>query len=221
MTKITNLRCEYGENPLGIDVLQPRLSWQLATDRQGARQTAYQVLAATSTDKLTSESADLWNSGKVASDQSVQVAYAGEDLTSRQRVYWKVTVWDETGASSDSDVAWFEMGLLDSGDWQAEWISASLMGSPHAAVPVPYFRKPFNTADEVVSARLYVTALGLFECHLNGQLVGDDVFAPGWTDYTQRVQYNVYDVTEHLQSGDNVLGAIVGDGLGCRSCGYG
>lgn len=221
MTAISNLRCEYRENPLGIDVLQPRLSWQLVTDRQGARQTAYHILAATSPDKLTSDAADVWNSGKVESDQSVQVTYAGEALTSRQRVFWKVTVWDETGASSESDLAWFEMGLLNPGDWQAEWISANLVGSPHAAVPVPYFRKEFVTQGAIKSARLYVTSLGVFECSINGQLVGDDVLSPGWTDFCKRIRYSVYDVTNHLQSGENALGAMVGDGWAVGHVGMG
>ncbi|MCA9895472.1 MAG: family 78 glycoside hydrolase catalytic domain, partial [Anaerolineae bacterium] len=221
MTAISNLRCEYRENPLGIDVLQPRLSWQLATDRQGARQTAYHILAATSPDKLTSDAADVWNSGKVESDQSVQVTYAGEALSSRQRVFWKVTVWDETGASSESDLAWFEMGLLNPGDWQAEWISANLVGSPHAAVPVPYFRKEFATQGAIKSARLYVTSLGVFECSINGQLVGDDVLSPGWTDFCKRIRYSVYDVTNHLQSGENAFGAMVGDGWAVGHVGMG
>lgn len=221
MTAISNLRCEYRENPLGIDVLQPRLSWQLATDRQGARQTAYHILAATSPDKLTSDAADVWNSGKVESDQSVQVTYAGEALSSRQRVFWKVIAWDETGASSESDVAWFEMGLLNPGDWQAEWISANLVGSPHAAVPVPYFRKEFATQGAIKSARLYVTSLGVFECSINGQLVGDDVLSPGWTDFCKRIRYSVYDVTNHLQSGENALGAMVGDGWAVGHVGMG
>jgi alpha-L-rhamnosidase len=219
MTIITNLRCEYRENPLGIDITQPRFSWKMKTDRRGAKQSAYHVLAASTQDQLTTGQANLWDSGKVTSDQSVHVVYAGEALKSRQRVYWKVTVWDETGASSASDIAWFEMGLLDRNEWQAEWIGGSLVGGKWTTIPVPYLRKPFAVQDEIKLARLYVTALGVYECSINGQIIGDDVFNPGWTDYSKRIQYNVYDVTDTLQNGDNVIAGLVGDGWATGSVG--
>ena len=199
-------------NPLGIDVQQPRLSWQMQTDRAGARQFAYQIHAATSLARLNNGSADLWDSGKVRSDQSVLVAYTGSPLTSRQRVYWSVTVWDETGAAITSESAWFEMGLLDAGDWGAQWIGTAFAGGTRSTFPVPYLRKTFSVPEAVVSARLYITALGLFECSINGQPVSEDVFAPGWTDYHQRVQYLTYDVTEQVQQGDNAIGVVLGDG---------
>ncbi|MBZ0293066.1 MAG: family 78 glycoside hydrolase catalytic domain, partial [Anaerolineae bacterium] len=209
---ISNLICEYRTNPLGIDVHQPRLGWQMQTDRQGARQTAYRILAASSPDQLQTGRADLWDSDKVSSDQSVQVPYEGKTLRSRERVYWKVTVWDETNQASDSDIAWFEMGLLARSDWNAQWVGADLVGGPYSSVPAPYLRRRFTLPDSVESARLYITALGLFECSLNGRVIGDDVFLPGWTDYNKRIQYMVYDVTEVLQEGENVIGAVLGDG---------
>ena len=100
MTEITQLICEYRSNPLGIDITQPRLGWQMHTDRQGARQTAYRVLAASGPDLLDADQADLWDSGKVETDQSVHVPYGGPALASRQRVYWQVSVWDETGQAT-------------------------------------------------------------------------------------------------------------------------
>ncbi len=212
MTTITDLRCEYRKNPLGIDIIYPRLSWRLETDRKGAKQSAYQVLVATTPEKLTIEGADLWNSGRNETDQSIHIVYAGEDLKSRQSVYWKVLVWDETGALNESDVAWFEMGLLHDEDWQADWVSGSLVGGAQSTIPVPYFRKSFWVTGQVESARLYATSLGVFECSINGSTIGDDLFAPGWTDYAKRVQYMVYDVTENLTIGENAIGALVGDG---------
>ena len=212
MTLITHLTTEYRDNPLGLDITHPRLAWRLTTERAGARQTAYRVIAASQPELLRSEQPDVWDSGQVASDQSVHVVYAGAPLQSRQRVYWQVTVWDELGAILQSETAWFELGLLTADDWQAQWIGAAFAGGARSTFPVPYLRKSFSLPADVVTARLYVTALGLFECSLNGQTVGADVFAPGWTDYHKRVQYLTYDVTSLLQRGDNVLGAALGDG---------
>jgi len=212
MTAITSLKTEYRTNPLGIDISRPRFSWRMDTDRKNAKQTAYQVLVASNPDLLTVDSADLWNSGNIKSDQSVHVHYDGKPLQSRQRVYWKVFVWDETGSSTASDVAWFEMGLLNQDDWQASWISSYLRGGAYTTIPVPYFRKSFWITGQIESARLYVTALGVFECSINGQTIGDDLFTPGWTDYNKRIQYNVYDVTDTLTTGENAIGALVGDG---------
>jgi alpha-L-rhamnosidase len=210
MTEINHLICEYRSNPLGIDVTKPRLGWQMQTDRPGARQTAYQIRAASDLNQLNRP--DLWDSGRVDSDQSVHVVYDGLPLKSRQRVYWAVTVWDETGAATGSEPAWFEMGLLDANDWEAQWIGAAFQGGPRSTFPPPYLRKEFTLPAQVASARLYVTALGLFECSINGQPIGEDVFAPGWTDYHQRVQYLTYDVTGLLRQGDNAIGAVLGDG---------
>ncbi|MEO8609761.1 MAG: glycoside hydrolase family 78 protein [Chloroflexota bacterium] len=220
MTEITQLICEYRINPLGIDVQNPRLSWQMQTERLGARQTAYQVRAASTLEALHDGKADLWDSGKIESDQSVHVMYAGQALRSRKRVYWKVTVWDETGNVSESDTAWFEMGLLDNKDWQAQWIGTAFAGGPRSTFPVPYLRKNFILPVDVVSARLYVTALGVFECSINGQPVSADVFAPGWTDYHKRVQYVSYDVTTLLHRGDNAIGAVLGDGWAAGYIGW-
>lgn len=219
-TQIGNLTCEYRTNPLGIDITSPRLSWQLQSDRNGARQTAYRIFAASDPNWLIEGKADLWDSGKIESDQSVQVVYAGQKLASRQRVYWKVSVWDETGSANQGDPAWFEIGLLSRSEWKAEWIGAALVGGPRTGIPAPYMRKSFTLSGTISSARLYVTALGLYECSINGQPVSDDVFTPGWTDYNQRIQYKVYDVSSLLHTGDNALGTILGDGWAVGHLGW-
>src|SRR4026209_2169700 len=108
MPSIPNLTCEYRTNPLALDITTPRLSWRLQSERRGAGQSAYRLLAAGDPDRLGEGQADLWDSGKIESDQSLHLAYAGKRLASRQRVYWKVTVWDETGQASQSEPAWFE-----------------------------------------------------------------------------------------------------------------
>jgi alpha-L-rhamnosidase len=211
-----DLRCEYEANPIGINVVQPRFSWKLQDERRGARQSAYRVLVASSEEFLARDEADLWDSGEVQSDQTAWIEYQGKPLVSRQRAYWKVQVRDEQGDASEySSTAWWESGLLDRNEWQGEWIGSHLRGGPQSSVPCPYLRKGFEVAKNVVSARLYATALGIYECYINGQRVGSDVFAPGWTNYAKRVQYHTYDVTSLLQNGANACGAILGDGWYC------
>jgi alpha-L-rhamnosidase len=214
MTTISHLTCEYRTNPLGIDVLHPRLSWQMQSERRGARQTAYQILAAPSEMSLDGSKDLLWDSGKIESDQSIHMPYRGPVLASGQRVYWKVRVWDEVEREVESSSAWWEMGLLERTDWKAQWIGAPFWGGPKTTSPAPYLRNEFVLQKQLVSARLYATAIGLYECHLNGARVGDALLTPGWTNYSQRIQYQVYDVTGLLRPGANAFGAILGDGWG-------
>ena len=204
---VTALQCEYQDAPLGIGATKPRLSWKLSSSRRGARQTAYRIAAGTS-----EGSSDLWDSGRIESDQSLFVEYAGAPLKSRQRVFWQVSVWDETGTLTESSPAWWEMGLLDRTDWTAEWIGSDIMGGPREAPPASYLRRECVIDQEIVSARLYATAFGLYEFSINGKRVGDDHFTPGWTEYRKRVHYQAYDVKDLLVQGQNALGAILGDG---------
>ena len=156
----------------------------------------------------------LWDSGKIESDLCIHIPYGGPELVSGQRVYWKVRVWDESKREIESSSAWWEMGLLEKTDWKAAWIGAPFFGGPRTTSPAPYLRKEFTLQKELASARLYVTAIGFYECHLNGSRVGEALLTPGWTDYSRRIQYQVYDVTQLLQPGVNAFGAILGDGWG-------
>ncbi|HSB00704.1 MAG TPA: family 78 glycoside hydrolase catalytic domain [Anaerolineales bacterium] len=195
-------------------MLQPRLSWQMQSDRRGARQTAYQLLVVPALTGLEGSTSLFWDSGKIESDRSVHVPYRGPALVSGQRVYWKVRVWDEVGQEFESSSAWWEMGLLERTDWEAQWIGASFWGGPRTSSPAPYLRREFAIQRQFVTARLYATAIGLYECHLNGVRVGEALLTPGWTDYSRRIQYQAYDVTGLLRSGTNAFGAILGDGWG-------
>src|SRR5262249_47165784 len=152
---VTKLTCEYASDPLGIGAVPPRLGWVLESSRRGARQTAYQILAASSPERLAANRGDVWDSGKTAGDRSAQGPFSGPGLRSRQRVFWKVKVWDEAGlASSWSAPASFEMGLLDRADWRAQWISQpSLAEAPH-------LRKAFELQKPVRRARVYASARG-------------------------------------------------------------
>ncbi len=302
------LRCEYLTNPLGVGAEKPRLSWVLEQDApkpeaRGLTQAAYQILVASTPELLAQDKGDLWDSGKVASDQSAHIEYAGKVLTSRQQGFWKVGVWTGGSATAAKAVwskpAMWEMGLLKDDEWKAKWIDGSgyverkpattpaslrilkatyggggkekdvtalvaglvkdnclavtvdntaLGGDPAygtkkqltveyelggkrlkktlgegdtLAIPddarsagekLHYLRKSFKLAKPVAKARLFVTALGLFQVDLNAKRVGDAVFAPEWTDYSKRIRYQVYDVAPMLKQGDNVLAGLVGPG---------
>ena len=209
------LRCEYLLNPLGIEDARPRLSWEVRDPRKGAVQSAYRILAASTPELLEGDGADVWDSGKVVTDQSVHVPYGGPALSSRQRVYWKVRTWDGGDTASPwSETAYWEMGLLDRDEWTGSWISVAPRDGERGE-PCPFLRRRFATSKEVARARVYVTARGLYELHLNGDRIGQDYFTPGWTDYNVRIPYQVYDVTDALREGDNVLAAVLGDGWAC------
>jgi alpha-L-rhamnosidase len=203
---VTRLRCEYKVDPLGIDATQPRLSWQLRSPERGAVQSAYQV-------QVTAGGKTLWDTGRVASDRSVHVPYAGPALESSRRYAWHVRVWDGAGrASAWSAPAAWEMGLLKPEDWRARWIEATTDADTKTSQPAPMLRGAFTVRGKVRSARAYVTSLGLYELEINGRRVGDQVFTPGWTSYGKRLQYQTYDVTSHLRRGENAIGATLGDG---------
>ena len=221
------LRCEYLENPLGVDVAQPRLSWKLEVGDQrsvvrGRKQTAYQLLVASTPELLANDQGDLWDGGKVDSKQNAHVAYSGKTLTSGMDCWWKVRIWDEGGQVSGwSRHSRWSMGLLNATDWSARWIGVkhpTAKPAPAAGAksydlpPLPYFRKPFTVDKPVARATIYATALGCYELHLNGHRVGEDYFNPGWSEFRKRVYYHAYDVTALLQPNANVLGAILADG---------
>lgn len=210
--RVTDQCCEYLYNPVGIDVAQPRLSWKLRSQWRGQKQTAYQVIVATRLDLLREDRGDLWNTGKVFSDQSIDVVYAGTPLISRMKCYWKVRVWDKDDRPSPfSDIATWEMGLLDARDWRAKWISAP-DGEPNAMGPAPYLRKTFVLSNWVKRARVYICGLGYYELHLNGAKVGNHVLDPAFTRYDKRALYVTYDVTDRLRYGFNALAVVLGNG---------
>jgi alpha-L-rhamnosidase len=207
-TLVNELICEYHTNPVGIDVLKPRLSWKIVSDKQNVMQSAYEI-------KVTDQSPKgkvIWNSGKVTGDKSVNVEYAGDELKPMQRVYWQVRVWDnENKATKWSEPAYWEMGILKPELWTASWITMENEKVFNGSKPAHFLRKDFSTSKKVKSARVYVSSLGLYELYINGKKVGDQLFTPGWTSYNKRIQYQTYDVTSMLQT-KNAIGAILGDG---------
>jgi len=198
--RAVNLKTEYLKCPIGIDMIKPRLMWNC---QGGVRQTAYQIIAK-------ADGKQVWNSGKVASS-SMQAVYDGEPLHSRERVAWSIKLWDENGEGGEIATSGFELGLLEAADWKARWITGNYRVNKEKRYPVDCFRKVFE-AKNVVKARLYATACGLYEGSLNGQRMGNFVLAPGYTDYQKRIQYQSVDVTNLISSGTNELTFQLADG---------
>ncbi|WP_167617963.1 glycoside hydrolase family 78 protein [Maribellus sediminis] len=210
-TNPVKLICEYHENPIGIDVVQPRLSWQLQSTENDVLQTAYQIRVAGSEKALNGKKL-IWDSGKIESDQSVNVVYNGPAIKSMERVWWQVRVWDNKNELSKwSEPAYWEMGILEPAQWTASWITLRDPEKSKTSLPVHYLRNEFKLGKTVESARLYVSAQGLYEMFINGKKVGDQLFTPGWTSYENRIQYQTYDVTDLLKA-DNAIAAKLGDG---------
>ena len=202
--KIQHLLTENLTNPIGLDVQQPRFSWQLVSDKRNTAQTAYEII-------VSADKGPLWKSGKVASIQSVQVSYAGKALQSGKKYTWEIRVWDNNGKPSPwSEPAFFQTALLNTADWKAKWIEAGF--AEDATRPAILFRNQFSINKKITSATLYITAHGMYEVQLNGNKVGDAYLTPGWTSYNKRLQYQVYDVTNMLSNGNNAIGATVGNG---------
>lgn len=210
--QVVKLVCEYHENPIGIDVEKPRFSWQLMSDEQNVLQTAYEIRVFAAASDINKKGKQIWTSGKVNGDESVNIAYAGPSLKSMQRAYWQVRVWDNNNkATGWSDLAFWEMGILDTGSWSASWITMNNEKQAEESLPAHYYRNEFTTSKKIASARAYVTSLGIYEMYINGQKVGDQLFTPGWTSYKNRIQYQTYDVTSLLGK-ENAIGAAVADG---------
>ena len=232
--KPVSLTCEKMALPNCVDVPYPRLSWinsPVDESVKGACQSAYRIRVASSREGLAK--ADLWNSGKVKSDQSVFVPYQGKALSSGQQVWWQVKVWDGNGKASDwSEPARWRMGVMNPEEWCARWIGAPWQQEweEKNTTPAPYFRKEVDLNKKVASAVAFVTGLGYFEFYVNGDKIGDEVLVPNFTNYSKRprlpkiniaiednfrgyrVMYLTYDITEALRQGRNALGMIVGNG---------
>ncbi|MDR1813690.1 MAG: alpha-L-rhamnosidase N-terminal domain-containing protein, partial [Tannerella sp.] len=218
--KVVNLSCEYMTEPMGIDVSAPQFSWQLADAAftRGQKQTGYQILVASSPSLLNEKDADVWNSGKVASDKSVFVSYTGAKLASSRAYYWKVQVWDKDGAPIGwSRTARFVTGIMDKAEWKtAEWIVHP--SAPHTKHI--WFRKNFTLDGGVSSKEIFahVASLGYHELYINGKKVDDNVLSPVLTDYQKRLFYVTYDISPFLRKGANTVAIWFAAGWASYDC---
>ncbi|SDL40786.1 alpha-L-rhamnosidase [Siphonobacter aquaeclarae] len=201
------LQTEYLTNPIGLDALHPRLSWQLSDSRPGARQSAYQLIAGTDSAEVAAGKGSVWQTGKVLSDRN-RVSYAGKTLLPFTKYFWKVSVWDKDGkVLPGGSVASFETG--NGNEWKGAWISDSRDVKTR---PAPYFRKTFDTKKKIRSARAYIAAGGLYELFLNGEKIGNHRLDPMYTRFDRRTLYVTYDVTRQLKEGKNAVGVLLGNG---------
>ena len=231
--QVSNLKCENFSNPLGIESVHPRFSWQLKSDARNVKQTAYWIIVSDDARKLDLNQGNIWDSGKIDSNNSILESYCGNPLIPAKKYFWKVMVWDSNGKVSKwSNTAIWQMGLLTSAQWKnARWIGYEDMPDSMRVVPgdasegdglgakamkrpvVPLFRKEFELKKKIVSASLFISGLGQYEVRINGSKIGNDFLTPGWTNYDKTILYNTYDVTKNLKEGTNVLAAIVGNGF--------
>lgn len=204
-----NLRCEYAVNPPGVDSPQPRLFWQLTSRQPDQRQSACEILVASSEKSLSRDRGDLWDSGKVASAETIQIHYGGKTLASAEQVFWKVRVWDQAGhASAWSAPATWTMGVLQPADWHAQWI-----GAADTNISSLLLRREFVVRPGLKRALVNICGLGQYVMTLNGRKVGDDFLAPGWSKYNKTCLYDTRDITGDLRRGTNAVGVALGNGM--------
>jgi alpha-L-rhamnosidase len=232
LPELYELKADHLHEPIQLDSSTPRLSWKLrppTADARSIEQRSYQILVASNRQLLAEDKADLWDSGVVSSPQSILVPYGGRDLVSRQTCYWKVRITDNRGRLSGwSDVATWQMALLDAKDWSgSHWIGLKddtrdsgrssrkhrTLNETLTSHPSPLLRKNVVLEKEVREARAYVSGVGYCEFYVNGLKIGDSVLDPGQTNYEKHTLYVVHDVTTALRAGDNALGLWLGNGF--------
>ncbi|PSR55340.1 alpha-L-rhamnosidase [Adhaeribacter arboris] len=229
--RLVSLKCEYQANPIGVEATAPRFSWEIQSNQRGVLQTTYHLLVADNAEALNKNTGTIWDSGKVSSDKSIQVEYAGKELLPTKLYFWKIKIQDNQGNESNwSEPATFQMGLLSQQDWAgARWIAYEELPPSERIVPalpemgdpqrlpnkniLPLLRKEFTVKNPVKRATMYISGLGHFEMSLNGKKVGDHFLDPGWTDYSEQALYVTFDVANQIKPGANAVGVMLGNGF--------
>ncbi len=208
LPQAADLKVEYLSNPLGLDTLRPRLSWIYSDTTRAARQTAYRIIVSSDRKEAEQGKGMVWDTGQIASSETVNINYEGKKLKSGERYYWRVRVWDQNNKPGAwSRIHSFHMGLLEPEDWKARWIT-----TPDSSIASPLMRGRFTVSKEIESAYAYVTGMGYYELYLNGEKVGDHVLDPAMTDFRKRMLYETYEVIDFLNKGENTWGLWLGNG---------
>ncbi len=216
--RITHPTCEYRSNPIAVGTTRPRLSWQIESEMRDVVQLGYRIIVSSSPERLSRNDGDMWDTKKVSSDNTLNLVYSGKKLASRETCYWKVEVWTNKGETVWSEPARWTMALLKRADWKAKWIGLDTLfqgendDSLHSRLAARYFRKEFGLKEGVKKATLYVIGLGLYDLYINGKRVGTQVLSPTLSDYSKRVYYNTFDVTDLLAQGTDAIGVVLGNG---------
>jgi alpha-L-rhamnosidase len=212
--EVVNPKVEMRTNPIGIGSRTPLFSWEINTEKENVMQISYRLLVASTPEKLKVGKADMWDSELITSDKSNYIAYRGKALQSGERYYWKVMVKTNKG-KKESRPAYFQMALINHSEWIAKWIGGDFKSDQpkdHSKINARYLRKEFKVDGKVAKATLYICGLGLYEAYINGEKIGDQVLAPAATTYDKSIRYNTFDVTNLLNSGENAIGVILGNG---------
>lgn len=225
--------CDNRINPVGIDPRDMFFSWEIKSSRQAVTQTGYQLVMASSPEKLHAGVFDIWNTGTVKSNKSIQVYYKGKELSPGQTYFWKVRIWDhDTKPTAWSENQNFTTGIFKEEHWQnARWIGLEDMPDSERVVPFvhmlnkssdsriklnatsPLLRKEFVAHQKIQKALLFISGLGHYEASLNGRKIGKSFLSPGWTSYDKTILYNTHDVTKQIQQGPNAIGVMLGNGF--------
>jgi len=216
--KIENVKVEYLTNPVGIDKKNPGMSWELNSRNRNVIQEAYQIIVSSSVEKLNKNDGDMWNTGKVNSNKTINITYNGKTPESCSTYFWKVKVWTNKGETQWSKTTKWTMALTSPAEWRAKWIGLDRLfpgenkDSLHSRLAARYMRKDINLNGGIKKAVVNICGLGLYELYFNGKKVGSQVLAPTVSDYFKRAYYNSFDVTSMVTSGKNAIGVTLGNG---------
>lgn len=203
------LQCEYLTDPIGLDTPKPRLRWKMQDERKGASQKAYRIWVGTHKSEVEQGKGNVWETGRVEGNEQL-IVYSGRPLQPFTSYYWRVQLWDKDDkAGEPSATASFETGMMNISNWQGAWLTDSRDVN---LKPAPYFRKTFSAEKSIAKAQAYVAVAGLYELHVNGERIGDQQLDPMYTRFDRRNLYVTYDLTDQLQSGENAIGIILGNG---------
>lgn len=238
---INETTCNHCPAPQVVNTLNPLFGWQMYSKKNGAKQTGFQILVSTTIEKISNDEGDIWDTGKIMSDNSQNIPFSGKKLESSKRYYWKVRVWNSNDKVSDwSTIKHWDMGLSDISEWNSKWIGAIKKADsnlpeghnyPKYGMPKSKWtiwqdsvapqakqsillRKNIEINKNIKLAKIYIAGLGHYELTINGNKIGNDIeFSPLWSNYDKTVYYNVYDITDKLLKGLNTVGVLLGNGM--------